>query len=140
MSVLMKAKPNAFIKTLIYVADGKPIIALVRGDRDLNELKLKAALGVEALELASDATVRQVSGAEVGFAGPHGRSVPVYADYEVREMGWAVTGANKTDYHVKGVNLGRDVPEAKIVDVRTASRRCTTIATSGRARSSRTPI
>jgi prolyl-tRNA synthetase len=118
---MMKAKPNAFIKTLIYVADGKPIIALVRGDRDLNELKLKAALAVETLELASDATVREVTGANVGFAGPHGRGVPVYADFEVREMGWAVTGANKTDYHVKGFNLGRDVPEAKIVDLRTAA-------------------
>jgi prolyl-tRNA synthetase len=118
---MMKAKPNAFIKTLIYVADGKPIIALVRGDRDLNELKLKAALAVETLELASDATVREVTGANVGFAGPQGRGVPVYADFEVREMGWAVTGANKTDYHVKGFNLGRDVPEAKIVDLRTAA-------------------
>ncbi|MDB4969105.1 MAG: proS [Myxococcales bacterium] len=118
---MMKAKANAFIKTLIYIADGKPIIALVRGDRELNELKLKAALAVEALELASDALVREVTGANVGFAGPHGRSVPVYADMEVREMGWAVTGANKTDYHVKGFNLGRDVPEAKIVDLRTAA-------------------
>ncbi|HEX4462817.1 MAG TPA: proline--tRNA ligase [Polyangia bacterium] len=118
---MMKTKTNVFIKTLIYVADGKPIIALVRGDRDVNEIKLKSLLGVQTLEMASDTVVRDVTGANVGFAGPHGRSVPVYADLEVPAMAWAVTGANKTDYHVKGFNLGRDVPDAKIVDLRTAA-------------------
>src|SRR6266542_6769940 len=118
---MMKIKPNVFIKTLLYVADGKPLIALVRGDRDVNELKLKALLGAETLELAGDALVREVTGANVGFAGPHGRSVPVYADLELPALAWAVTGANKTDYHVKGFNLGRDVPTAKIVDLRTAA-------------------
>jgi prolyl-tRNA synthetase len=96
-------------------------MALVRGDRDVNELKLNSALAAETLELASDTTVREVTGAAVGFAGPQGRSVPVYADLEVPAMAWAVTGANKTDYHVKGFNLGRDVPGAKIVDLRTAA-------------------
>jgi prolyl-tRNA synthetase len=121
VSKMMKIKPNVFIKTLLYVADGKPLMALVRGDRDVNELKLKALLGAETLELAGDALVRDVTGAGVGFAGPHGRSVPVYADLELLALAWAVTGANKTDYHVKGFNLGRDVPAAKIVDLRTAA-------------------
>ena len=121
VAFLKNVKPKDFVKTLIYVADGKPIIAVVRGDRDVNELKLKAALGVETLELASDTTVREVTGADVGYAGPQGRSVPVYADLEVPAMGWAVTGANKSDYHVKGFNLGRDVPAAALVDLRTAA-------------------
>jgi prolyl-tRNA synthetase len=110
-----------FVKTLVYVADGKPILALVRGDRDVHELKLKAAAGAEALELASDATVREVTGAAVGFAGAHGRSVPVYADPEVAAIPSGITGANKTDWHVRGFNLGRDVPGATIVDLRTAA-------------------
>ncbi len=118
---MMKTKTNVFIKTLIYVADGKPLIALVRGDRDVNEIKLKSLLGAQTLELASDNVVREVTGANVGFAGPHGRSVAVYADLEVPTMAWAVTGANKTDYHVKGFNLGRDVPNAYVVDLRTAA-------------------
>lgn len=117
----LREDATRFVKTLIYVADGKPIIALVRGDRDLNELKLKAVAGAEALELASDALVREVTGAEVGYAGPQGRSVPVYADYEVAAIASGITGANKTDYHVRGFNLGRDVPNAKIVDLRTAA-------------------
>jgi prolyl-tRNA synthetase len=121
VAFLKNVKPKDFVKTLIYVADGKPIMALVRGDRDVNELKLKAVVGAETLELATDTTVREVTGANVGFAGPQGRSVPVYADLEVPAMAWAVTGANKTDYHVKGFNLGRDVPAAKIVDLRTAA-------------------
>ncbi len=110
-----------FVKTLIYVADGKPVIALVRGDRGLNELKLKALLGAETFELASDTVVTQVTGAAVGYAGPQGRGVLVYADLEVAAIPSAITGANKTDYHVRGFNLLRDVPDAKVVDLRTAA-------------------
>ena len=121
VAFLPNVEAKDFVKTLIYVADGKAIMALVRGDRDVNELKLKAALACETLELAPEATVRAVTGAEVGYAGAQGRSVPVYADLEVQDMGWAVTGANRTDYHVKGFNLGRDVPDAKAVDLRTAA-------------------
>src|SRR5579871_4607053 len=80
-----------FIKTLVLVADGKPVIALLRGDRALNEPKLKAALGATELELASDAVVEQVTGAPVGFAGPQGRSVPVYADTEVAAIDDGIT-------------------------------------------------
>jgi prolyl-tRNA synthetase len=117
----LKEPVERFVKTLIYIADGKPVIALLRGDRGLNELKLKAAIGAEQLELASDSTVREVSGAEVGYAGAQGRNVPVYADPEVAAIASAITGANKTDYHVRGFNLNRDVPNAKLVDLRTAA-------------------
>ncbi|HZS41676.1 MAG TPA: proline--tRNA ligase [Polyangia bacterium] len=117
----LKEPIERFVKTLIYVADGKPFMALVRGDRDVNELKLKAAVGAELMELASDALVSEVTGAAVGYAGPQGRNIPVYADYEVAAIANAITGANKTDYHVRGFNLERDVPGAKIVDLRTAA-------------------
>jgi prolyl-tRNA synthetase len=121
VSKYLRESIDRFVKTLVYVADGKTVIALVRGDRGINELKLKAALGADALELASDTAVREVTGAEVGYAGPQGRNVPVYADPEVAAIASAITGANKTDYHVRGFNLGRDVPGAKIVDLRTAA-------------------
>jgi prolyl-tRNA synthetase len=117
----MKEPVERFVKTLIYIADGKPVIALLRGDRALNELKLKAAIGAEQIDMASDAQVREVTGAEVGFAGAQGRNVPVYADPEVAAIASAITGANKTDYHVRGFNLSRDVPNAKVVDLRTAA-------------------
>jgi prolyl-tRNA synthetase len=117
----MKEPVERFVKTLIYIADGKPVIALLRGDRALNELKLKAVIGAEQLDMASDAQVRELTGAEVGFAGAHGRNAAVYADPEVAAIASAITGANKTDYHVRGWNLKREVPNAKIVDLRTAA-------------------
>jgi prolyl-tRNA synthetase len=120
---LLKEPPTKFVKTLIYVADGKPIVACVRGDRDVNELKLKALLKADALELASDSMVVEVTGAKVGYAGPHGqvRKVPVYADLELQAIGWGISGANAADAHVVGWNLQRDCPEAKLVDLRTAA-------------------
>ncbi len=117
----LKEPIERFIKTLIYVADKKPIIALVRGDRDVNELKLKALLGAETVELASDTLVSEITGAPVGFAGPQGRNIPVYADYEVAAIANGITGANKGDYHIRGYNLSRENPDAKIVDLRTAA-------------------
>jgi prolyl-tRNA synthetase len=117
----LKEPIERFVKTLVYVADGKPFLALVRGDREVHELKLKAAIGCEALELASDALVTQVTGAPVGFAGAQGLLLPVFADYEVASIASGITGANRADAHVRGFNLGRDVPTAKVVDLRTAA-------------------
>jgi len=121
----LKQPVERFVKTLVYIADGKTVLAVVRGDRDVNELKLKAALGVDALELASDTVVRETTGANVGFAGSQSSSlkkpVTVLADPEVAAIASGITGANKTDYHVTGFNLGRDVPGARVVDLRTAA-------------------
>ncbi len=112
---------DKFVKTLLFVADGECVVALVRGDRDVNEVKLKAALGVTMLELATDRMVTDVTHAPVGFAGAQGLSIPVYADPEVAALAEGITGANKGDHHVRGFNLGRDVPHAKVVDLRTAA-------------------
>jgi prolyl-tRNA synthetase len=128
---LLKEPIDRFVKTLIYVADGKPVVALVRGDREVNELKLKALLKAEAVELASDALVSELTKAPVGYAGPQrpaqaiaGRAipaeVPILADLEVAAIASGITGANRGDHHVRGFNLGRDVPDARIVDLRTA--------------------
>ena len=123
VAALLKESPKKLVKTLVYVADGKPVVACVRGDRDLNELKLKALLKADALELASDALVVEATGAKVGYAGPHGvvRKIPVYADLEVAAIPWGISGANQADAHVTGFNLGRDCPEAQVVDLRTAA-------------------
>ncbi len=64
--------PEKLVKTLIYLADGKPVAVMVRGDREVNEIKLAKALGVDTLALAGDAAVKEVTGAPVGFAGPVG--------------------------------------------------------------------
>lgn len=108
-----------FAKTIIYKADDKYIAALVRGDRDVNEVKLKNLVGCrDDLELAEPAVVRDITNAQVGFAGPINLGIPVYADKEVELMKNFVVGANETDMHYKNVNMGRDFTPDVVADIR----------------------
>ncbi len=107
------------IKTLIYQTEKGPLAALVRGDRDVNEVKLKKAAQVLELELASPELVEELTGAPVGFAGPVGLSgVMLVVDPEVAALKNAVSGANQADAHLVGVNPGRDFKADKITDIR----------------------
>lgn len=106
------------IKTLVYRADGKPVAALVRGDHNLNEIKLQKTLGCEALELADDETINAVTGGPLGFTGPVGLNIPLYGDYAVQNMINAVAGANKGDHHLVNVNLTRDFEVTAFADLR----------------------
>lgn len=108
-----------FAKTIIYKADDKYIAAMVRGDRDVNEVKLKNLVGcTDDLELAEPAIVREITRAQVGFAGPVDLGIPVYADKEVELMKNFVVGANETDMHYKNVNMGRDFTPDVVADIR----------------------
>jgi len=108
VSKLLKLPAERFIKTLIYSADGKPVAVLIRGDHEANEGKIRRAVGAASLELADEETIRKVTGAPVGFAGPVGIKCPVFADHDVALIRDAVTGANAADAHYTGVNIGRD--------------------------------
>lgn len=108
VSKMIGCEPSRMIKTLIYLADEKPVAVLIRGDHDANEGKIRRALSVTSLELADDETITKVTGAPVGFAGPVGISCPVIADHDVPAIVDAVTGANEGDKHYTGVNFGRD--------------------------------
>jgi prolyl-tRNA synthetase len=121
VSAFLKVAPTTLVKTLIYLADGKPVAVLVRGDREVNEIKVKKALGANEVVLASDAAVREVTGAPVGFAGPVGLKVPVYADDEVAVMADVVVGANEADAHLQGVNVGKDFTPTATGDYRQAA-------------------
>ena len=101
----LKKPVERFIKTLIYTADGNPVAVMVRGDREVNEVKLRKMLNATEIELADPETVVRVTHAEVGFAGPVGIDCPVYADTEVLSMVIFIVGANKSGYHYTGVNL-----------------------------------
>jgi len=120
VSELLKCKPHGMIKALIYKADGKPVAALVRGDHELNELKLKRALGAAAIEMADADTIQRVTGAPVGFAGPVGIQCDVIADRAVGEMKKCVVGANAADAHLVGVIPGRDFSLPPLADLRKA--------------------
>lgn len=109
----LKTQPKDMIKTLIYAGPDGPVAALVRGDHDLNPEKLTQALGGKHTELADLTTIEKVTNAKVGFAGPIGIANNVsklIIDYAVVAMTVSVTGANKTDYHIKNVVPGRDFP------------------------------
>ncbi|OQA28450.1 MAG: Proline--tRNA ligase [Verrucomicrobia bacterium ADurb.Bin345] len=117
VAAFFKSPPARLMKTLIYVADEKPVAVVVPGDRDVNEIKLRRSLSAAALALADDATIEKVTGAPVGFAGPVGLKIPVYADARVKGYRGAVTGANRKDAHLANVDLARDASVAEYVDV-----------------------
>ncbi|HEY5450289.1 MAG TPA: proline--tRNA ligase, partial [Polyangia bacterium] len=121
VSAFLKVTPDKLVKTLIYLADGKPVAVLVRGDRDVNEIKLKKALSANQLVLATDAAVKEVTGAPVGFAGPVGLTAPVYCDLEICALSDFVVGANEADAHLTGVNLERDFTPTACGDYRAAA-------------------
>ncbi|NMB20508.1 MAG: proline--tRNA ligase [Firmicutes bacterium] len=118
ISAFLGVEPKDCIKTLIYLADGKPIAALVRGDHELNEIKLKKFLQCVELELADDETIFKVTKARTGFAGPVGLSIPCYADYAIEHIANAVVGANKDDHHTLNVNLDRDFQVTAFTDLK----------------------
>ena len=120
VSEFLGCKPHQMIKTLIYKVDGKPTAALVRGDHDLNELKLRRALGAAVVEMADPETIRRVTSAPVGFAGPVGIQCAMIADRTISAMPKAVTGANEVDAHLVGVVPGRDFPLPQLADLRMA--------------------
>ena len=106
-----------FAKTMIYSIDGKPVAVMVRGDREINETKLRKLYNANEVELADAETVKEVTGAEIGFAGPIGIKCPVVADEEIQYMQNFIVGANRTGYHYTGVNQ-KDFTVEKFADLR----------------------
>jgi prolyl-tRNA synthetase len=123
----LKTKPADMIKTLIFSADKDVIVALVRGDHEINPEKFTQTLAGRHSELATPETIEKITGAKVGFAGPMGLAGKVsklIIDHAVAAMPIGVTGANKTDYHVKNIVPGRDFPltgdNVVVADIRNA--------------------
>ncbi len=113
-----KIDPARMIKTLIYKADGKPVAVLVTGNSEVNESKLRKLIGAKELRQADGREILEATGAPVGFAGPVGLKIPIYADWDILEIADAVTGANQKDKHVKGVAIGRDFTPTAAGDIR----------------------
>ncbi len=109
------------VKTLIVqTSDDEVVAVLLRGDRELNEIKLANLLGVDWVLMAEDAVVRDVTGAPTGFAGPIGLKVKIIADAEVLGMADFVVGGNEVDVHFLAANIGRDFEVAQFADIRQA--------------------
>lgn len=115
----LDASPRQLIKTLILQTDdGQTIAVLLRGDRELNDIKLCRLLGCNEVTLASEEVVQQTTGAPSGFAGPVGLKLRLLADHEVAAMADFIVGANAADSHYIGANLQRDFTVEAFADLR----------------------
>ena len=116
---LLGVGPEKLIKTMLYDTEVEPVAVLVRGDREVNEVKLASYLGVKHLQLAGEEKVQRFTGAPVGFAGPVGLddSVRLIGDESARPLVNFVCGANKADAHYVGVNWDRDVKVGEWADL-----------------------
>jgi prolyl-tRNA synthetase len=114
---MLGVEPGALMKAMPVIVEGKgPVLVVLRGDHQLNEIKLQNALGAPA-RLAQEDEVRSLFGTHPGFIGPVGAGVPVVADEALHGGGGYITGANEPDKHVRGVEPGRDF-NADWADVR----------------------
>ena len=114
----LKVDATRLVKTLLYIADEKPVAVLIRGDRDVNEIKLKNALGAINLDMATPDQVQQYTKAPVGFAGPVGlKGVKILVDPLVKKLTNFIVGANKFEKHILNVNLNRDFKADQIIDL-----------------------
>ncbi|MFS9448621.1 proline--tRNA ligase [Streptococcus cristatus] len=119
VAAFLQVDTEETIKTLVYMADEKPVVALLVGNDQLNEVKLKNHLGADFFEVASEEDVRQLLGAGFGSLGPVNlpEDVTIIADRRVQDLSNAVAGANEDGYHLTGVNPGRDF-SPEYVDIR----------------------
>ncbi|EMF0099408.1 proline--tRNA ligase [Enterococcus hirae] len=115
-----ETEPQKIIKSVLFMADENPVLVLVRGDHDVNDVKLKNFLAVDFLEEATEEDAQKYLGADFGSVGPIGvaEEVKVYADRHVQDLANAITGANETGFHYVNVNPERDFEVISYEDLR----------------------
>ncbi|MBQ3647665.1 MAG: proline--tRNA ligase [Spirochaetia bacterium] len=119
ISAFLGKGPEHFIKTLIYMVDDAPVAVLVPGEQDANEAKIQGALHANSVVPADEETVKRVTGAEVGFAGPVGlkEKIKIVADKQIYGRVNLICGANKTDFHLTGIDPERDFKADLVADI-----------------------
>jgi prolyl-tRNA synthetase len=121
VTAFLKIEPRRLVKTLIYHTGDKTVAVLIRGDHDLNEVKLARLLHVTDVKLAEPESVQELTGAPVGFAGPVGLNrMQVLADQAVKGMRNFVVGSNEADAHYVDANWDRDFKVDRFADLRNA--------------------
>ncbi|MDH3199553.1 MAG: proline--tRNA ligase [Myxococcales bacterium] len=108
------------LKSLVYLAGDEIVLAIVRGDHEINEISLARQLGVDEVVLASDAAVKETTNTEIGFVGPVDFEGRIIADPDAVSVLNAIAGAGETPYHLKNVNHGRDYT-AEVLSIRQAT-------------------
>jgi prolyl-tRNA synthetase len=114
----LRIESQELIKTLICLVDGRAVAVLVRGDHEVNEVKVKHYLGAENFEIADAESLEKITGTPVGFLGPIGLTVPVLVDHQVAGMESGIAGANEKDYHIRYICPGRDFALVHVDDFR----------------------
>lgn len=122
VAAFLKVPTSRLAKTLLYSADGALVAVVIRGDREVNEIKLKNHLATNTLTLATPEQIQNATGAPVGFAGPFDlRGVAqILMDDSLSNANNLVTGGNRADTHAMGVNPGRDFKPTQVLDLRQA--------------------
>ena len=121
VTAFLKIAPRQLVKTLIYTADKETVAVLIRGDHELNEVKLARLLHATEVQLAEPETVKNLTGAPLGFAGPVGLpEVRIVADHAIHGMRNLVVGANLSDTHYVDANWDRDFKVDQFADLRNA--------------------
>ncbi|MFC5529114.1 proline--tRNA ligase [Cohnella yongneupensis] len=119
LTAALGIEASELIKTIVALVDGKPVAVLVRGDHEVNEIKVRNYLGgAESFEMADAETIATLTGAPVGFLGPTGLAIPVLVDAAVARMSSGIAGGNERDYHLRNVCPGRDFPLDNVSDFR----------------------
>ncbi len=110
------------VKSIAIMSEAGFVLALVRGDHDVNEIKLGKVEGLQGYRMASEAEIATHLGSEPGFLGPLNPAQPIriVADRDVAALADFVIGANEAGFHIAGVNWGRDLPEPEVADIRNA--------------------
>ena len=116
----LKISAQRLLKTLLYTADKEPVAVLIRGDHEVNEVKLARLLGANEVQLATPETVKELTGAPAGFTGPIGLKMRLLADHAVKSLKNFVVGANEADAHYVDANVDRDFSVERFADLRNA--------------------
>ena len=126
LAEFLKIPSTIICKALVYIADSKPAIALIRGDQNVEEIKLQNALGANEIRIATSEEILELMNkngfsAEPGFIGPKGmKNVRIVADFSVKDLKNFVVGINQTDKHLVGANWGVEIDLPELFDIRLA--------------------
>ncbi len=118
IAAFLNVRESELVKTIICKADDEIVACLVKGDREINDVKVRKLLGASEVELADEDTVVRVTNAKVGFAGPINLDLRIVVDEEVTLMKNFAVGANETDYHYINANFNRDFKGAVVGDIK----------------------
>ena len=120
VAALLKVPARILVKTIVYRTNAGFIAALVRGDHEVNEAKLRRAAQAESLAMATPEEIQKETGGPIGFSGPVGLKLRIFCDHAVTALANFVTGANRKGAHLTNVNLNRDFQPALTTDLRVA--------------------